>query len=321
MFYAPPYSQAGLEAYTVGQGARISHDRQSTTTTNKAQRAANPPPADAVKWFVCGKDLSANAVLVCPGSGHPALYSDHLDAQPLVPLTAPLHSRLRGSSSGGDDDCSTSNSIDPSTNRCSSSSSSSSSSNSGSNSSNRGGFDSELHVQSSSSISVNSMATEWLNPGENMRCLFRVRHRQELAWATVTPAAKNTVNEKGKHLSSSNCGSSGNSSGDGSNDSSSISDDEGSGGIIVFDEPIRAVTAGQHVALYLPAHRDITYEGNNDGNNHRGENPRAEAPAAWTANGAQAYRCLGGGAIARAGPSYWAQEKALPAAVKSWAMS
>ena len=314
MFYAPPYSQAGLEAYTVGQGARISHDRQSTTTTNKAQRAANPPPADAVKWFVCGKDLSANAVLVCPGSGHPALYSDHLDAQPLVPLTAPLHSRLRGSSSSGDDNCSTSNSIDPSTNRCSSSSSSSS----GSPSSNRGGFDSELHAQSSSSISADSMATEWLNPGENMRCLFRVRHRQELAWATVTPAANDAVSEKGMHFSSSN---SGKGSGNGSGDSSRNSDDEGSSGTIVFDEPMRAVTAGQHVALYLPAHRDITYEGNNNGNNHTGDHPRAEAPAAWTASGAQAYRCLGGGAIARAGPSYWAQEKALPPDVKSWAMS
>ena len=303
LFFRHLFLQAGLEAYTVGQGARISHDQQRTSTPptiNKAQRAGAAPPPDAVKWFVCGKDLSANAVLVCPGSGHPALYSDHLYAQPLVPLASLLHSRLRGSSSTSSNDGN------------SSSSSSSSSSE----------YDGDLHTKSNSN-SADSVADNWLEPGHKMRCLFRVRHRQELAWATVTLAAKSAETEEEIHHSSSTWSSSNsNSNRSGGSDSTSTSKGgEGihGGGTIVFDEPMRAVTAGQHVALYLPAHHDTAYRCSSNSNNSG--NLQAEAPAAWTANGAQAYRCLGGGAIARAGPSYWAQEKALPADVKTWAMS
>jgi len=225
----------GLELYTVGQGARIKHQDLPRVSPRPLPlpprgkgatgvRGAAKKATDGGKWFVVGRDAAAGAVLVAPGSMHPALFCDALQAGPGTWL-------------------------------------------------------------------------EHIGPALSLRCAFRVRHRQDLAWCTATPmhegrdaphhASSPTVPTAEPWLS------------------------------VAFEEPMRAVTEGQHLVLYAPGNFDGAGGGGGAGS---GDDAGVGGVSVESACGATAYRCLGGATITARGPTYFEAGRPLPPGTRSWAV-
>ena len=148
--------------------------------------------------------------------------------------------------------------------------------------------------------------------GPKIRCVYRVRHRQDLAscWVTFEPHDSTSGARQNDNLNQAKLETEG--------------ADESSGSLRVwFDEPMRAVTVGQHLVLYWPrlgmavssAFEQSTASSSALGDEPQGRSGLDAEQLEW------AYECIGGGIITQRGGSYWERNKQLPANVRSWAMS